>query len=66
MMRSHASSDYRVPMTMAANLRMLLDGIAHEIAPQLATFVSCVATHRSRFRRCLIATPPRRHEDDRG
>src|SRR6185369_2605620 len=43
MMRSDAAAQNSVPMTMTANLRMLLDEAAHELAPLFASFISRTA-----------------------
>jgi hypothetical protein len=45
MMGSDTASDNRVPMTMPADLRMLLNPGAHEVAPGLVTFDVPISTH---------------------
>jgi glycine cleavage system aminomethyltransferase T len=65
MMRRYPTLDNRVPMSMAANLGILLDPTTHEITPFLATLIVCVSPHQRSFRGSLIAAPARRHEDNR-
>jgi hypothetical protein len=63
-MRSDTTSDDGVPVTMAADLWVLLDNAAHKIAAGLATLIIRIATHQCSLGCSLVATPARRQEDN--
>ena len=63
-MRRHATTNDRIPMTMTTHFRVLLDKAAHEIAARLATAVIRIASRECGFRRGLIAATSGREEND--
>ena len=56
MVRCYTGTDDRVPVTMLANLGMLLDKIEHEIAARFATLVGCGPTASPEVRERIALT----------
>src|SRR5205085_2312361 len=63
-MRRDAAADDRVPMTMVANLGVLLDEAAHEIPARFTTIIFGCATAECCFRCSFIAAPAGRQKHD--
>jgi hypothetical protein len=62
-MGRNAAANYRVPMAMSANFRVLLNEGAHEITTSLATIIGNIASRKGGFGCSFVAAPTCRHKD---